>query len=134
MCQVGTGKAIVVDVSKVVWMASKPGWVIDLGRSLAGARLLASRCPACRRREPGQAAFVWNGRGRAPTLSPRVWVARGSVSSGGNREGLSTVAGCAVGLARSSDEAPVMGVERRGQVIRGVFVRSTGALSLGGVV
>ena len=30
------------------------------------------------------------------------------------------------GLARSSGEAPVMGVERRGQVIRGLFVRSTG--------
>jgi hypothetical protein len=34
-------------------------------------------------------------------------------------EGLSTDAGCAGGPARSSDEAPVMGVERRGRVIRG---------------
>ena len=33
---------------------------------------------------------------------------------------------CAGGLARISGEAPVMGVERRGQVIRGLFVRSTG--------
>jgi len=41
--------------------------------------------------------------------------------------------GRAVGLTHSSDEASVMGVERRGQVIRGVFVRSTGALSSGGV-
>ena len=30
------------------------------------------------------------------------------------------------GLARSSGEAPALGVERRGQVIRGLFVRSTG--------
>ena len=47
---------------------------------------------------------------------------RGSVPSGRNREGLSTVAGRAGGPARSSDEAPVMGAERRGRVIRGLFV------------
>ena len=49
-----------------------------------------------------------------------------------NREGLSTVAGCAGGLARSSDEAPVMGVERRSRVVRG-GVRSINQLFLGGV-
>lgn len=51
-----------------------------------------------------------------------------------NRKGLSTVAGCAGGPARSSEEAPVMGVERRGRVIRGLFVWSTGAFreELGG--
>lgn len=32
---------------------SKPGFQCDSGMSLAGARLLARRCPACRRREPG---------------------------------------------------------------------------------
>ena len=49
-----------------------------------------------------------------------------SAPQGGERErpkrrkpkGLSTVAGCAGGLARSSGEALVMGVERRGRVIR----------------
>jgi hypothetical protein len=43
-----------------------------------------------------------------------------------NREELSTVAGCAGGPVRSSDEAPVMGVERRDRIARGLFVRSTG--------
>ena len=43
-----------------------------------------------------------------------------------NREELSTVAGRAGGPVRSSDEAPVMGVERRGRIARGLFVRSTG--------
>jgi hypothetical protein len=38
--------------------------------NLAGARLLARWCPAYRRRESGQAAFVWNGRERAPILLP----------------------------------------------------------------
>jgi hypothetical protein len=39
--------------------------------------------------------------------------------NGGDREGLSTGAGLAGGPARSSNEASVMGVERRGRVIRG---------------
>ncbi len=39
--------------------------------------------------------------------------------------GVSTVAVPAGGLARSSGEAPVMGVERRGRVICDVFVGST---------
>src|SRR5665648_672678 len=39
--------------------------------------------------------------------------------------------GCAGGLARSSGEVPAVavGVKRRGQVIRGMFVRSTGLRS-----
>lgn len=37
----------------------------------------------------------------------------------GNRKGLSTVAGCAGGPVRSSDETSVMEVERRGRVVRG---------------
>jgi hypothetical protein len=126
MCQVGAGKTIAVDVSKFTRLASEPKCLSNFGMSLAGARLLARWCPAFRRREPGQAAFVRNGRERAPIQLSLVWTAIGSVPSGRNREGLSTVAGCAVGLTHSSDEAPVMGVERRGQVIRGVFVRSTG--------
>src|SRR5664279_6242991 len=52
-------------------------------------------------------------------------MARGSVSSGGNREGLSTVAGLAFGPAHSSAEASVIEGERRGRTIRGKFVRAT---------
>lgn len=49
-----------------------------------------------------------------------------------SREGLSTVAARAGGPARSSGEAPVMGVERRGWLIRGRHARPTG-VELGGV-
>jgi hypothetical protein len=70
MCQVGIGKTNAVEVSKSPWLTSEPGSPFNPGISLAGARLLARWCPACRRREPGQAAFVWNGRERAPILSP----------------------------------------------------------------
>src|SRR5664280_2770365 len=44
--------------------------------------------------------------------------ARGSAPGGRNREELSTVAAVAGGPSRSSDEAPVMGVEPRGRLIR----------------
>lgn len=53
-------------------------------------------------------------------------VAGGSASSGRNREALSTVAARAGGPARSSDEALVMSVERRGRLICGLFTRTTG--------
>lgn len=43
-----------------------------------------------------------------------------------NRKELSTVAGRAGGLACSSREAPVTGVEPRGQIVRGSFIVSTG--------
>ncbi len=41
------------------------------------------------------------------------------------REAVSTDAACAGGPARSSEEAPVMGVERRGRLICDVFIRAT---------
>lgn len=47
------------------------------------------------------------------------------------REELSTVAGRAGGPACSSAEPLVMGGKRRGRIVRGLFVRSTG-LVLGG--
>src|SRR5664280_2268294 len=68
---------------------------------------------ACRLKPPDQ----------APTTTSQV--PRGSVSSGGNREGLSTVAGLAFGPAHSSAEASVIEGERRGRTIRGQFVRAT---------
>jgi len=59
-------------------------------------------------------------RGKAhPDTGVVVKIARGSVPSGRNRKGLSTDAGCAGGPARSSGEAPVIGVERRGRAIGG---------------
>lgn len=75
------------------------------------------------------AASAWNVRRRVSTLPPRVgmaWgLARGSAPTGWNREALSTVAVPAGGPARSSEEAPVMGVELRGRVIDDVFARAT---------
>ena len=49
---------------------------------------------------------------------------------GGPPEDESTDAGHRGGTARSSDEAPVMGVERRGCVVQGVFIDQPG---MGGV-
>jgi hypothetical protein len=48
-------------------------------------------------------------------------VARGSASSSRNCEALSTVARRAGGPVRSSEEAPVIGVERRGRTIRAAW-------------
>src|SRR5882757_3423868 len=98
--------------------------------NLAGARLLARWCPAWRRREPGQAAFAGNGRKRGPILLPLVgWREGGSLTA--ETGGIEYRCGCAGGLTRSSGEVPAgaVGMERRGQVIRGVFVRSTGRWS-----
>ena len=125
MCQVGVGKTCVTacEVSSEKRLTSKPGCLADPGMSLAGARLLARRCPAWRRREPGQAAFVWNGRKRGPILPP--WVGwREGESLTAETGGIEYRCGCAGGLTRSSGEvsAGAVGMERRGQVIRGMFV------------
>lgn len=58
------------------------------------------------------------GKASADTARPLRRTATGSASGGRNREALSTVAALAGGPARSSGEAPVMGVERRGRVIK----------------
>ena len=68
------------------------------------------RHPACRRREaqPGIRAERENLR----------FDAKGEATSGANREGESTEAKRRGGAARSSDEGPVMGLERRGCVVQ----------------
>ena len=60
------------------------------------------------------AAVAWN-LGRPISMRLPVRVVRGRSPSRGNCEVLSTDAGWVGGLARSSEEASVMGVERRGQ-------------------
>ena len=87
---------------------SKPGVTLppdQLGRCLR--RL--ERHPACRRREarPGFHTERENLAGDA----------KGKGTSGSNREAESTDAPERGGLPRSSGEGPVMGLERRGQVI-----------------
>lgn len=61
------------------------------------------------------------GKARAATAATIV-AARGSASSSRNCEALSTDVACAGGPVRSSDEAPVMGVERRGRTIQAADV------------
>src|SRR5664279_4112914 len=71
-----------------------------------------------------------HGKANADTALPRrggVRGVRGSAPSGGNREALSTDAALAGGPARSSDETPVIGVERRGRLIDDWFARTTGS-------
>ncbi len=86
--------------------------------SQGAACMLPWRCPVSRWREPVAGAGM-----EKENLSPRYRrpggpsgspVARGRAPSGGNREGSST-AGHRGGPACSSDEGPVMGLERRGR-------------------
>jgi hypothetical protein len=79
MRQVGIGKASVSEpllTRRKKKMTSEPGRLNGSGMSLAGARLLARRCPAWRRRESGLRLLhgTWEGgrRYRLPGLS--VWV------------------------------------------------------------
>ena len=94
----------VSDVSKPVQLTSKPGSAPYPGISLGDTRLLPRRCPAYRQHEPGSRLLYGTCEGVAPTLPPGGLVARGRSPSGRNRKGLSTVAGHAGGLARSSCE------------------------------
>src|SRR5436309_14077102 len=87
MRQVGTGKASASEslLKCRNWfeLASELGRVRGSRMSLADTRLLARRCPACRRREPGLrlSRGTWEGWPRHCTYCE--WAgARGSVSSG----------------------------------------------------
>jgi hypothetical protein len=94
---------------------SKPEWVKDSGMSLAGARLLARWCPACRWREPGLRLLCGTREGACSTLRPA-----GCERERAKRQklrGTEYRCGRAGGPVRSSDEALVMGVERRDRLI-----------------
>jgi hypothetical protein len=93
-----------VDVSKWLKTMSKPGVGCSPGRSLGVTRLLTRRHPAYRQHEPDRGAFMERVKAHPETVAGRL-VAIGRTPSGGIREGQSTVAGCAGGLARSSCEA-----------------------------
>jgi hypothetical protein len=88
---------------------SKPGADPSSGISLGDALRLPKRHPACRRRE----AQSGSGMERENLAGD----AKGKGASGSNREAESTDAPERGGLPRSSDEAGVMLVERRGRVI-----------------
>src|SRR6266545_4759867 len=86
----------------------KPGGDPSSGISLGDVLRLPKRHPACRRREaqPGSCTERENLTGDA----------KGKGASGSNREAESTNAPARGGLLRSSDEAGVMPVKRRGWV------------------
>src|SRR3972149_4274400 len=88
---------------------SKPGGDPSSGLSSGDVLILPERHPACRRREaqPGSCTERENLAGDA----------KGKGASGSNRKAESTDAPERGGLPRSSDEAGVMLVERRGRVI-----------------
>src|SRR5213595_1390317 len=88
---------------------SKPGADPAFGISLGDVLILPKRHPACRRRE-SQLGF----RTERENLAGD---AKGKSTSGSNREAESTDAPERGGLPRSSVEAGVMPVERRGWVI-----------------
>ena len=93
-----------VDVSKLLKTMSKPGSWSCPGISLGVTRLLLRRHPAYRQHEPDRGASMERVKAH-PETAAEVLVARGRTPSGRIREGQSTVAGCAGGLARSSCEA-----------------------------
>src|SRR5947209_15024229 len=88
---------------------SKPGADPSSGTSLGDALRLPKRHPACRRREAQS--------GSGTERENLAGDAKGKGASGSNREAESTDAPERGGLPRSSDEGPVMGLERRGWVI-----------------
>src|SRR5260370_31602021 len=88
---------------------SKPGADPSSGTSLGDALRLHKRHPACRRREAQSGSGT-----ERENLAGDV---KGKGASGSNREAESTDAPERGGLPCSSDEAGVMLVERRGQVI-----------------
>lgn len=102
--QVWTGKMSdgrefsVVDVSKLIQKASKPGPAPRSGKNLGDIRLLPRWCPAYRQHEPGPGSRMEHVKARTILLNriqscSGCGEARGRTSSGRIREELSTVAG-----------------------------------------
>jgi len=108
--QVGVGKmsdgreSSAVDVSKHSETTSEPGLRLCPGMSLGETRLLLRRRPAYRQHDPDRGASMERVKA-SPDTAAVPSAARGRSPSGRTREELSTVAGHAGGLARSSREA-----------------------------
>ena len=127
--QVGTGKTTIAEASKLFRRHQNRDLVCIPGRAWrvpvywpGGVRCGGGVSPVCCSRTEREKA--------CPDTVASQHAATGSASAGRGRpwlvEDVSTGAGPAGGLARSSAEAPVMGVERRGRVVRGWTVGSTG--------
>jgi hypothetical protein len=140
MRQVGIGKASVSEplmTCREVEVTSKPGRSVVVRDEPGGCPFIGQVVSGMKAARARSAASAWNWGRQAPTprdraVARRGGQARGSASGGGNRQALSTVAAAAGGPARSSGEAPVIGVERRSRLIRGEFTWATGP-GLGGL-
>jgi hypothetical protein len=100
-----------VDVSKANETTPKPEAGLYSGKNLGDSRLLPRWCPAYRQHEPDPGSRLEHVKARPDTegsapRNERGGHARGRIPSGGIREGLSTDAGRAGGLARSSCDPP----------------------------
>ncbi len=115
-----------VDVSKHSKTTSEPGSHLCPGMSLGGARLLPRWRPAYRQHDPDRGSSMERVKACPDTAVGRR-AARGRAPSGRIREGQSTVAGCAGGLARSSWEASAYrsGGGAKGRGRPGWWIRST---------
>jgi hypothetical protein len=113
----GECKRIAADVSKLrddietgvsMRLRDEPGGCPPIGQVVSGMQATRARSAASvrNRRRRIRIHPAWSGRREGVSQAAR------------SRKGLSTVAGCAGGPARSSDEAPVTGAERRGRVVR----------------
>jgi hypothetical protein len=134
MRQVGIGKASVSEpllTCREVEVTSKPGRSAVVRDEPGGCPLIGQVVSGTKVARARSAASAWNLGRQVATLSERAadWrsgSARGSALGGGNREALSIVASPAGGPARSSDEAAVIAVERRGRLICAELVEATG--------
>ena len=115
-----------VYVSKHHQSTSKPGPLIRPGMSLGGTRLLPGRRPAYRQHDLDRGASMERVKA-CPDTAAGPSAARGRPPSGRIREELSTVAGRAGGLARSSWEASAYrsGGGAKGRGRPGWWMRST---------
>jgi hypothetical protein len=105
---------------------SKPRPLVCLGMSLGDTRLLPRRRPAYRQHEPDLGSGMERVKA-SPDTAAGGPAARGRTPSGRIREELSTVAGHAGGLARSSHEASAdrSGGGAKGRGCSGWWTRST---------
>ena len=102
-------------MSLLIKVASKPGLIFGSGMNLAGAEFWPGGV-----RHGGDVSLICGFRTERGKACPDTAACGGERETVEQRncEALSTDAGRAGGPARSSGEAPVTGVERRGRTIR----------------
>jgi hypothetical protein len=112
-----------IGTGAVKWRRDEPGGCPSIGQVVSGMEAARVRCAASTRNVGRRLSMLLSG-------AKGCEIARGSASRDGNRGSLSTDATRAGGPARSSGEAPVTGVERRGRLIK-ICLREQPGVSLG---